>query len=198
MTRPRSFPDPEAFRSWLRARHASVSELVLRCYRTTHADRGITYRQALDEALCFGWIDGVRHGFDAVSFTVRFTPRKARSAWSRVNLKRAAELEAAARMRPPGRAALRRRTTPSYSYESRPRVLDRAFVRRLRGAPDGWRFYQAQPDGYRRTSAFWVMSAKRPETREARFAVLLASSEAGTRIPLLRRADTVDRERRSR
>jgi uncharacterized protein YdeI (YjbR/CyaY-like superfamily) len=196
--RARSFPDPGAFRTWLRAHHASVSELIVRCYKTKDAHRGITYRQALDEALCFGWIDGVRHALDAYSFTVRFTPRKAKSGWSQVNLKRAAELEAAGRMRAPGLAALRKRTVPSYSYEARPQGLDRAFLRRLRAKPDGWRFFRAQPDGYRRTSGFWVMSAKRPETREARFAVLLASSEAGTRIPSLRRADTADVEGRRR
>jgi uncharacterized protein YdeI (YjbR/CyaY-like superfamily) len=99
--RARSFPDPEAFRTWLRTNHASVSELIVRCYKTKDAHRGITYRQALDEALCFGWIDGVRHALDACSFTVRFTPRKAKSGWSQVNLKRAFELEAAGRMRAP-------------------------------------------------------------------------------------------------
>ena len=182
-----SFATPAALRAWLGKNHASTPELILRCYKRDHARLGVTYRQALDEALCFGWIDGVRHALDAKSFTVRFTPRKAVSAWSRVNLKRAAELEAAGRMRPPGLAALRRGKTPSYSYESRPQVLGEAFLARLRSKAGAWRFFRSQPDGYRRTAAFWVMSAKRPETREARFSVLLASSADGLRIPLLRR-----------
>jgi uncharacterized protein YdeI (YjbR/CyaY-like superfamily) len=159
----------------------------VRCYKAACAERGVTYRQALDEALCFGWIDGVRHAVDASTFAVRFTPRKARSGWSRVNLKRAAELRAEGRMEAPGLAALQRGKAPSYSYESTPRALSGAFLNRLRAKPAAWRFFRSQPEGYRRTCAFWVMGAKRAETREARFGILLASSVAGERIPLLRR-----------
>jgi uncharacterized protein YdeI (YjbR/CyaY-like superfamily) len=185
--RPRAFREPEEFRDWLRRHHASESELVVRCRKAEHARSGLTYRQALDEALCFGWIDGVRHGLDETSFTVRFTPRKAKSAWSRMNLARAAELQAEGRMRPAGLAALQRRTTPAYSYETVPRVLTAAFLKRLRADREAWHFFQGQPPGYQRTSVFWILSAKRPGTREARFAVLLQSSKVGTRIPLLRR-----------
>ncbi len=185
--RGRAFRSPEAFRDWLRRNHGSASELVVRCCKTAWAQRGVTYRQALDEALCIGWIDGVRHAVDESTFAVRFTPRKARSGWSEVNLKRAAELRAEGRMQPAGLAALRRREPPTYSYESVPRSLSRTFLMRFRAKPEAWRFFQSQPEGYRRTCAFWVMSARRPATREARFGVLLASSEAGERIPLLRR-----------
>jgi uncharacterized protein YdeI (YjbR/CyaY-like superfamily) len=185
--RGRAFKDPEAFRAWLRSHHATAREVILRCYKTSHARRGITYRQGLDEALCFGWIDGVRHGLDESSFLVRFTPRKARSGWSQVNLRRAAELRAEGRMLAPGLAALERRALPTYSYESVPRVLSGDFLKRFRARREAWRFFQAQPAGYRKTSVFWVLSAKRPATREARFAVLLANAEARKRIPLLRR-----------
>jgi uncharacterized protein YdeI (YjbR/CyaY-like superfamily) len=185
--RGQAFRSAEAFRGWLKRNHASASELVVRCYKAACAERGVTYRQALDEALCFGWIDGVRHAVDDVSFAVRFTPRKAKSGWSQVNLKRAAELRAEGRMEAPGLAALQRGKAPSYSYESTPRALTGAFLKRFRSRPRAWRFFQSQPEGYRRTCVFWVLSAKRPATQESRFAVLLGSSEAGQRIPLLRR-----------
>jgi uncharacterized protein YdeI (YjbR/CyaY-like superfamily) len=185
--RGRPFRNVRALRQWLRRKHASAGELVVRCYKTAFASRGVTYRQALDEALCFGWIDGVRHGLDESTFTVRFTPRKARSGWSQVNLRRAAELQAEGRMEAAGRAALERRAAPRYSYESVPRVLTGELLKRLQANPAAWRFFQSQPSGYRRTSVFWVLSAKRPATREARFAVLLSSSGEGLRIPLLRR-----------
>ncbi len=185
--RGRAFHDPTAFREWLRRHHASATELVVRCYKTAHADRGLTYRQALDEALCFGWIDGVRHAVDESTFAVRFTPRRPRSGWSEVNLKRAAQLEAEGRMQPAGLAALVRREVPPHSHEPVPRVLGGAFLARIRADPEAWRFFNSQPEGYRRTSVFWVLSARRPATREARFGVLLGCSKAGTRIPLLRR-----------
>jgi uncharacterized protein YdeI (YjbR/CyaY-like superfamily) len=159
----------------------------VRCYKTKEAHRGLTYRQALDEALCFGWIDGVRHQVDEVSFSVRFTPRKPRSGWSQVNVRRAKALAAEGRMHGAGLAAFARRKQPSYSYESRPQALHPSFEKRLRASRRAWSFFQAQPAWYRRTTAFWVMSAKRPETREARFRKLLASSRAGAPIPLLKR-----------
>jgi uncharacterized protein YdeI (YjbR/CyaY-like superfamily) len=183
----RAFGDAARFRAWLERHHATVAELVVRCHKTSRAREGLTYRQALDEALCFGWIDGVRRSVDAVSFAVRFTPRKPGSAWSRVNVARAAELKADGRMQPAGLAALARRRTTEYSYEARPQTLAPAFLRRLREHGAASAFFQAQPPWYRRTSAFWVMSAKRPETRERRFAVLLASATAGARVPLLQR-----------
>ncbi len=187
IARGRTFRDPKAFREWLQRHHRSATELVVRCYKTARAERGITYRQALDEALCFGWIDGVRRGVDESTFAVRFTPRRARSGWSQVNLRHAARLQAQGRMQAAGLAALRRRAVPADSYESLPRVLSGAFLQRLRASREAWRFFQSQPAGYRRTTVLWVLSARRPATQEARFAVLLASSEAGTRIPLLRR-----------
>jgi uncharacterized protein YdeI (YjbR/CyaY-like superfamily) len=186
--RGQAFRSPKTFRDWLRRNHGSAAELVVRCYKAACAERGVTYRQALDEALCFGWIDGVRHAVDESTFAVRFTPRKAKSGWSQVNLKRAGELRAEGRMEAPGLAALQRGMAPSYSYESTPRALTGAFLKRFRAKPAAWRFFRSQPEGYRRTCAFWVMSAKRAETRETRFGTLLASSEDGERIPLLRRA----------
>jgi uncharacterized protein YdeI (YjbR/CyaY-like superfamily) len=158
----------------------------VRCFRTEAGHRGLTYRQALDEALSFGWIDGVRHRFDEVSFTVRFTPRKAKSAWSAVNVARFGELKAEGRMRPPGLAAFVARVTTSYSYESRPRELAPAHRRRFRANARAWRFFEAQPPWYRRTCVFWVMSGKREETRARRLAVLIAHSERQEGSPALK------------
>jgi uncharacterized protein YdeI (YjbR/CyaY-like superfamily) len=187
---PRSFPSPAAFRSWLERRHGTTAELVVRCFKVHAAARGLTYRQALDEALCFGWIDGVRHGLDEDSFSVRFTPRKRGSYWSAVNRKRAAELEAEGRMHAAGRAALPSGPAPQgrYSFERREASLSPGLLRRLRAEAAAHAFFSAQPPWYRRTSVFWVMSAKQEATRERRFLVLLECSRAQRTIPPLTRA----------
>jgi len=185
--RPRAFRGPAEFRAWLAKQHASTLELFVRCYKTHAEDKGLTYRQALDEALCFGWIDGVRRSLDGQSFSVRFTPRKAKSAWSAVNIKRMGELQAAGRVHAAGRAAFEARGKAHYSYEARPRTFSPSYQKKFRAHPRAWRFYEMQPPWYRRTSAFWVMSAKRPETRARRLATLIADSEAGRVIGPLRR-----------
>jgi uncharacterized protein YdeI (YjbR/CyaY-like superfamily) len=194
--KPRAFPSPGAFRAWLERRHASECELFVRCFKVQAAARGVTYRQALDEALCFGWIDGVRHGLDAESFSVRFTPRRRGSRWSAVNRRRAAELAAEGRMHAAGRAALGPRPRPTrYSFEAKPAGLPPAFERRLRANRRAHAFFTAQPPWYRRTSAFWVMSATRPETRERRFAQLLDCSLHERTIPPLTRVERPGRGR---
>ncbi len=179
--KPRAFRTAAAFRSWLERHHAVESELVVRCFKVEARRRGMTYAEALDEALCFGWIDGVRRSVDEHSFSVRFTPRKAKSYWSAVNRRHAERLEAEGRMRPAGRAAFRSGTGAAadrYSFERRPQGLSPEYEQRLRARPCAWAFYQRQPPWYRRTSAFWVMSAKREETRERRLSELIACSEA--------------------
>lgn len=183
--RPRAFAGPGAFRSWLAKNHATVPELYVRCAKVA-TGRGLTYRQALDEALCIGWIDGVRHALDATSFSVRFTPRRPKSAWSAVNIRRYRELDAEGRLRPQGRAAFATGVKSRYSFESRPRALSPAFVRRFRASAGAWSFFAAQPPWYRRTCSFWVMSAKQPETRERRLARLIALSERGEGVPPLK------------
>lgn len=186
-TGPRRFASVAAFRTWLERHHADTAELVLCCYKVHAAHRGLTYREALDEALCFGWIDGVRRSLDADSFSVRFSPRRARSVWSAVNIRRATELEAEGRMRAAGLSAFRARgSAPApYSFESKPLALSPAFNRRLKANREAWAFFQAQPPWYRRTSSFWVMSARRPETRERRFGVLLDHCSRSRAIPPL-------------
>jgi len=184
--RPRGFSGPAAFRAWLGEHQATASELLVRCSKV-HARTGLTYRQALDEALCLGWIDGVRHGLDDTSFSVRFTPRKPRSAWSTVNVRRFSELEAQGRVCPAGRRAFADGVKSRYSFESRPVALAPAYLRRFKSQARAWRHFEAQPPWYRRTSSFWVMSAKKPETRERRLAKLIAHSQRGEGIPPLTR-----------
>jgi len=186
---PRAFASAAAFRKWLTQNHDRASELLVRLAKSG-AGAGLTYKQALDEALCFGWIDGVRRGLGETSFSVRFTPRKPKSYWSKVNLAHAARLEAAGRMHAAGRAALARgEKAPEgrYSFESRVTELEPGLLRRFKAEKRAWADFQARPPWYRRVSSFWVMSAKKPETRERRFELLLACARKGLTIPMLTR-----------
>src|SRR5687767_2971941 len=155
-----AFPSQQAFRTWLARHHKTASELVVRCRKAHAKQKGLTYAQAVDEALCFGWIDGVRRSVDAGSFSVRFSPRKPKSIWSAVNIRKATELEAAGRMRAAGRAAFaarEERSSKRYSYESKAGALDPVFEGELKRNRGAWEFFQSQSPWYRRTSVFWVM-----------------------------------------
>ena len=161
----------------------------MRCYKVHAANRGITYAQALDEALCYGWIDGVRRSVDANSFSIRFTPRKPKSNWSRVNVAHVARLTKAGRMAQPGLDAFARRTnarTGVYSFE-RQDELAPTYVETIRASPAAWEFYERQAPWYRRTTAYWVMSAKLEGTRTTRLAQLIDCSARGEPIPPLDR-----------
>lgn len=133
-----------------------------------------------------GWIDGVRRSVDATSFSVRFSPRKPKSAWSTVNITRFGQLQKEGRVHPAGLAAFQARVKTQYSYENRPQALAPAYVRKFRANQRAWRFFDAQPPWYRRTCAFWVMSAKQPETRERRLALLITISGQQKGIPPLK------------
>ena len=188
---PVSFRTRDALRKLLHANHATKDELIVRCFRVHAAHRGIGYREALDEALCFGWIDGVRHALDSYSFTVRFTPRRAKSYWSMVNTKRYHELVKEGRMLSHGRkvfaARANKKDSTKYSFESRGVMSTPANAKVFGANKRAWAFYQTQPPWYRRTSMFWVMSAKREETRERRFQTLVADCAAGRLVKPLRR-----------
>jgi uncharacterized protein YdeI (YjbR/CyaY-like superfamily) len=178
--RPRFFSTPSALRAWLEAHHATTKELLVGFNKKGSGKPSITWPEAVDEALSFGWIDGVRRSLDDVSYTIRFTPRTARSTWSAVNIKRATELIEAGRMRPAGRKAFEaRRHEPSgiYSYEQRGQAkLGREFERQFRSNRRAWEFFRGQPPGYRTTATYWVVSAKREETRRRRLATLIDDS----------------------
>ena len=181
----RAFRSAAAFRAWLSQNHAAETELVVRCFKVHVASKGVTYVQALDEALCYGWIDGVRHAFDAESFTVRFTPRKPNSIWSRVNLAKIEVLIAAGRMAKPGLARFHARNkarTGLYSFERAAMRLAPAFEKQFQAAKAAWAFYEAQPPGYRKVTTFWVMNAKQADTRASRLARLIETSARGKRL----------------
>jgi uncharacterized protein YdeI (YjbR/CyaY-like superfamily) len=185
---PIFFDSPAAFRDWLAANHASAKEVLVGYHKVHTARPSMTWAQSVDEALCYGWIDGVRRSLGADAYTIRFTPRTATSAWSAVNLKRVPELIAEGRMTPAGLAAYERRRAEQagiYSYENRPHALPPELERPFRAKKKAWAFFEAQPAGYRRTAIWWIVSAKRPETRDRRLTQLIALSAAGERLPNL-------------
>src|SRR6266487_3449043 len=171
----RFFNSPSDFRQWLEKNHDKASELWLGFYKKSAGKTGITYAEALDEALCFGWIDGVRKSIDDISYMIRFTPRKSRSIWSLVNTKRAEELRKLGRMKQSGLAAFQQRDprrTGVYSFERAASKLGPVYEKKFRANKDAWDFFQNQPPGYRRLASFWVASAKKEETRLRRLAQL--------------------------
>jgi uncharacterized protein YdeI (YjbR/CyaY-like superfamily) len=179
------FRSQAAFRKWLEKHHDKEKELIVGFYNVASGRGGLTYKQALDEALCFGWIDGVRRNLDADSYTNRFTPRKAKSYWSEINTKRFHELAELGRVAEPGQKAFDARDpakTKEYSFERERAVFDAALEKRFRANKQAWAFFEAQPPGYRRMITWWVVSAKKEETRASRLEKLIAASEAGKRL----------------
>lgn len=185
---PTFFRTPAELRRRLAKDHAKLDELWIGFYKVASGKGGVTYKEALDEALSFGWIDGVTKSLGAESWMIRFSPRTARSAWSAVNIKRAGDLRKAGRMHPAGLKAFEgrdRSKDKSYSYENQLRALEPKYEKRFRANKKAWAFWEAQPPGYRRTASFWVMSAKREDTQLRRLVTLIGDSAAGRRIGLL-------------
>jgi uncharacterized protein YdeI (YjbR/CyaY-like superfamily) len=181
----RYFRNAAEFRRWLAAHHATQNELLVGFYKKASGRPGISYKEAVDEALCFGWIDGIKQRVDDERYTHRFTPRTAGSIWSRINCNRVKELSALKRMAPAGLAAFARRDpkkTAIYSFEQRPSAFDPALERTFRRHAAAWAFFRAQPPGYQRLMIFMVMSAKQQATRERRLARLVATSAKEKRM----------------
>ena len=189
--KPRFFATPAKLRAWLEGHHADRDELLVGFHKKASGKPSVTWREAVDEALCFGWIDGVRKSLGADSYTVRFTPRRPRSIWSAVNVGRVAELSQLGRMTPAGMKAFEARRedrTGVYSHEQTQAArFTRAQQRRFRDNPQAWEFFQSQPPGYRRQATWWVVSAKREETRARRLDRLIADSQQGLAVQPLRR-----------
>lgn len=180
------FATAAEFRSWLKMNHRDAQALWVGFHKKGSRRPSITWPESVDEALCVGWIDGVRKSIDADSYKIRFTPRKATSTWSAVNIACVAELTRLGRMQPAGSDAFARRReekSGTYAYENRKSAeLTAAHEEQFRATPKAWEFFAAQPRSYRQVMAWWVISAKRPETREKRLARLIAESAARRRM----------------
>ncbi|MGH9875971.1 MAG: YdeI/OmpD-associated family protein [Pyrinomonadaceae bacterium] len=179
------FKTPSDLRKWLAAHHASESELWVGFYKKDSGKASITWPQSVDEALCFGWIDGIRKNIDEASYKIRFTPRKQRSTWSAVNIKRVGELTEQKLMREAGLkafAARQENRSGIYSYEQRSPELPAQYAKRLKKNAAAWKFFQAQPPSYRKAVNWWVVSAKQEETRLKRLDELIDDSADGHRI----------------
>ena len=179
---PTFFRSPEEFRVWLQEHHASEQELLLGFYKKRSGVTGFSQAQAVDEALCFGWIDGHVRALDENRYTVRFTPRTPHSIWSAVNIRRAELLIEQGRMEPAGLknyTGRNPRQAGLYSFENRPQSLDAAGEAAFRANAPAWAFFQAQIPSYQRTALWWVMSAKTDVTRQRRLATLIADSAEG-------------------
>jgi uncharacterized protein YdeI (YjbR/CyaY-like superfamily) len=194
VSRPRFFATPEAFRAWLEEYHEREAECLVGFYKKASGRASITWPESVDEALSFGWIDGKRKTIDDVSYTIRFTPRKASSNWSAINVKRMAVLIAQGRVRPMGLAAFEKRApekTGIYAYENRKSAkLDPEAEREFRRNKKAWAYFQAEAPSYRHQAIWWVITAKRAETRRSRLATLIADSARERRIPHARRPES--------
>jgi uncharacterized protein YdeI (YjbR/CyaY-like superfamily) len=185
---PKFFKSGAEFRAWLDKHHDSEDELVAGFYKRGTGKPSPTYQEALDAALAYGWIDGIRRSLDGESYTIRYTPRRKRSIWSAINIKRVAELESRGLMHDSGLAVFAARDPARaglYSFENAPATLDPARERTLRAKKKAWAFFESQPPGYKRTATFWVESAKREETKDRRLATLIGHSAKGERLPQL-------------
>lgn len=189
--KPTHFATPALFRAWLEKHHDSATELWVGYYKKASGKPSMTWPESVDQALCFGWIDGIRKSMDADRYMNRFTPRTARSNWSAKNIKRAKELIDLGLMRPAGLKAFEQRAearSAGYSYEQRHlAALDPEQERQLRRNKKAWAYFQAQPPSYRQTAIWWVTSAKQDQTKDRRLARLIEESAADRTVPPLSR-----------
>ena len=187
---PKFFENGEAFRAWLEEHHATATELRVGFHKRGSGNGGITWSEAVDEALCYGWIDGVMSPIDGASYALRFTPRKPTSTWSAVNLDKVPRLIEAGRMREPGMRAYERRTearSRTYSHEQAEIAFPAEMEGQFREHAEAWTFFESQAPWYQRAATWWVISAKREETRQRRLATLIEDSANGRRIRSLDR-----------
>jgi uncharacterized protein YdeI (YjbR/CyaY-like superfamily) len=183
---PKFFTSASALQTWFEKNHARLDEQWIGFHRKATGKGGITYVDALDAALCWGWIDGLRRKIDHEGYMIRFTPRKQKSIWSSVNIRKAEELKKQGRMMPPGLAAFERRDPARsgvYSYEREAATFEPAMVKRFRANANAWAWFSIQPPWYRKVTTWWVVSAKREATRSRRLDQLIECSAAGERLP---------------
>lgn len=183
--KPKFFETQLDFRKWLEENHDKETELVVGFYKVGSGKPSMTWSEAVDQAICFGWIDGVRRSIDEESYSNRFTPRRPKSNWSAVNIKKVEDLTEKGLMKPPGIAAFEKREESRsgiYAYENKPKEFSDEYEKLFRANEKAWQFFEKQPNGYRRLMMYWVMSAKQGATREKRLEKLIAESTNEKRI----------------
>lgn len=184
------FSSPEEFNAWLEENHNTADELWVGFYKVHTKKPSLTWSQSVDEALCYGWIDGIKKTLDKDSYTQRFTPRRKGSAWSNINIEKMKKLQQEGKMRPAGLKAFKRkedRKSGIYAFEQKEAELSDSQLRLFKQNRKAWDFFRSQPPGYRRLAIYWVISAKQEATRERRLNTLIEDSEYGLRIKHLRR-----------
>ena len=184
------FKTPAALRKWYKTNHKKNSELWIGLYKKDSGKPSVTYPQALDEALCFGWIDGIRKKINEEVYTIRFTSRKPKSYWSAVNIKKANALIKSGKMEQAGLKEFEKRDkekSGSYSFERANVKLTTAFEKKFKSNKKAWKFFQSSPPSYQKPATWWVMSAKQEETRLKRLQQLISDSENGLKIKPMRR-----------
>ena len=187
----RFFGSQSAWHKWLERHHGQTTGLWVGFYRKNSGKRGISYAESLDEALCFGWIDGIRQSVDALSYAIRFTPRRKGSRWSAVNAKRVQTLIRMVRMQPSGLSAFRdydAEETDRQTHERRNAQLHASYEGQFRAHRAAWEYFRARPPSYQKLTTWWVMSAKKEETRRRRLATLIECSGQEQVIPPFARA----------
>jgi uncharacterized protein YdeI (YjbR/CyaY-like superfamily) len=187
---PTFFPTPSDFRQWLEENHDKKKELWVGYYRKSTKIPSINWPQSVREALCYGWIDGLRKSIDEKSYKIRFTPRRRNSHWSQVNLKMVDELIKNGKMQPAGLKIYQKRNPAKeqqFSYEREAAQLTEEYLEQIKAQPKAWDFFQNLPPGYKKQTVHWVMQAKREATRQKRLTILIESATEGKRVPHLRR-----------
>lgn len=182
---PKFFPAPADFRKWFEMNHLKETELIVGFYKVGTKKLSITWSQSVDEAFCFGWIDGVRRSYDDESYTIRFTQRRATSIWSAINIKKVEELTAKGLMRPEGLAAFAKRKDHKsniYSYEKEATELNTEYIYLFKSHKKAWDFFNKQAPGYKKQMIHRVMDAKQEATRIKRLNILIESSEDGIKL----------------
>ena len=186
--KPLFFPTQSDFRKWLQENHEKETELLVGFYKVGSGKKSITWSQSVDEALCFGWIDGVRRSIDEESYSIRFTPRKPKSIWSAINIKKIAELTDQKLMYPAGLAAFSKREENKsriYSYEKEKSTLPDDFLKKFKLNHKAWKYFQSLPASYKNPAIHWIVTAKQDLTKAKRLEELIRDSEAGKKIKRL-------------
>lgn len=191
MDEPIYFKSPEELRKWFETNHETITSAWIGFYKKSTGIESITWPESVDQALCFGWIDGIRKSVDEQSYKIRFTPRNPKSHWSAVNLEKIKLLKKAGLMKPEGLKvfnARNKQNAKKASYESEPKTLSKELEEQLKLNKKAYAFFESLAPGYKKNTIHWVMSAKQETTRLRRFAILIESCLEGKKIPLLRRA----------